>query len=210
MTKDSDTQLPMPPQQPEPTKPTHVAPVSNDSAKRSRNIKKAARKKSPATAGKATARVAAATADGAIDPASKAGNGDAVNAATEATAGNSTDKSSNNNEEETPTKEGGTINAREDDLHYLLAEYTSRALKVPIAVGVVLCLANVTDQTFLNLDVNQANPDETKLVELMKSFTQWGSKVKSFDTDKIVAFLCSKDGLAKQNLEEYVSTQPIR
>lgn len=211
MTKDNDTPLKQTtdqPQPPQPTNLTQVTPDSNASAERSKNVKKAARKTSQATAGEAAA---AATTDASIDTNSKAGNGNAVTAATEATAGNSTDKSSNNGEGVTPTTMGeGSVIVQKDELQYLLAEYTSRVLNVPIAVGAVLCFAYVTDQTLLNLNVNQAAPDEKRLVELMKSFTPWGNRVKSFTTDKIVALLCSKDGLAKKNLEDYVSPQPIR
>ena len=75
-----------------------------------------------------------------------------------------------------------------------------------MALGTALCFVNIINDVIINLNVNQAAPQEGKIITLMKSFTKWAAtEMKSFNADKMITFLCSKCGLNRDDLRNYVS-----
>ena len=142
------------------------------------------------TRGKAAAAAAAANPTTAV----------AAAAAETRAADAASDQASKQNNQE------ATSDDCEQKIDHLSGQYISNAFGVQMALGTALCFVNIINDVIINLNVNQAAPQEGKIITLMKSFTKWAAtEMKSFNADKMITFLCSKCGLNRGDLRNYVS-----
>lgn len=101
-----------------------------------------------------------------------------------------------------------TIDINEKERKDLFDAHVSKAQAVPMALGVVLCFVYIKDGDIINLNVNQAAPQDKRIDTLLKSFTTHSeTEMKSFSNDKMVAYFCCKSGFDKKDFNSYVSDQ---
>ena len=101
-----------------------------------------------------------------------------------------------------------TLEINEKERKELFDSHVSKAPAVHMAFGVVLCFVNITDGDIINLNVNQAAPQDKRIDTLLKSFTTHSeTEMKSFSNDKMVAYFCCKSGFDKKDFNSYVSVQ---
>ena len=101
-----------------------------------------------------------------------------------------------------------TLDINEKERKDLFDSHVTKASTVHMAFGVVLCFVNITDGNIINLNVNQAAPQDKRIDTLLKSFTTHSeTEMKSFSNDKMLAYFCCKSGFDKKDFNSYVSVQ---
>lgn len=115
-----------------------------------------------------------------------------------------------NNMEVSPIKTSIKVNEHinEKERKDLYDSHVSKAPAVIMTLGVALCFVNITDGDLINLNVNQAAPQDKRIESLLKSFTKHPeTDLKSFSDDKMVAYFCCKSGFDKKDFNSYVSVR---